>query len=142
MGKKSRDKGNRVERSIVNVLKSHGFNAERTPLSGALNYHGKNYDIDSDCPLAQRIEVKSRREFPQWLSTAVGKSDAVILRADRAEPLILLHLSRYLDYISGKSNDIRDQSQAAGESFEKMARYTGLGLSRDCLLYTSDAADE
>jgi Holliday junction resolvase len=34
-GRASRQKGNRTERAIVHVLQSHGFAAERVPLSGA-----------------------------------------------------------------------------------------------------------
>jgi Holliday junction resolvase len=36
MGKKSRDKGARIEREMVHALQDEGFAAERVPLSGAM----------------------------------------------------------------------------------------------------------
>jgi Holliday junction resolvase len=34
MGKKSRDKGSRIEREVVHTMQDEGFAAERVPLSG------------------------------------------------------------------------------------------------------------
>jgi Holliday junction resolvase len=65
-GKRSRDKGNRVERAIVKALQNHGLGAERVPLSGAA---GGSYLGDITVPLLgvdRVVEVKARaRGFAQ-----------------------------------------------------------------------------
>jgi hypothetical protein len=61
-GRRSRDKGNRLERAIVEALQSHGFAAERVPLSGAAR---GRFGGDVSVPLFgvdRRIEVKARRK--------------------------------------------------------------------------------
>lgn len=61
-GRRSRDKGARVERAIVNALQAGGFAAERVPLSGAA---GGRYSGDIVLPLQGRdlcLEAKARAE--------------------------------------------------------------------------------
>jgi Holliday junction resolvase len=92
-GRRSRDKGARVERAIVRALQGRGFAAERVPLSGAA---GGRFAGDVVMPLMGRefcLEVKARadgfRELYSWLD---GR-DVLILKADRHEPLVVVRLS-------------------------------------------------
>ena len=57
MGKSQRDKGNRIERNLVNKLKEQGIAAERVPLSGAL---GGQHFGDIVLPSGDRCDVKGR----------------------------------------------------------------------------------
>ena len=60
-GRRSRSKGVRTERSIVNALQAHGLVAVRVPLSGAV---GGRFAGDIVLPLLGRelcVEVKARR---------------------------------------------------------------------------------
>jgi Holliday junction resolvase len=91
-GRRSRDKGSRGERIVVRLLQEYGFAAERVPLSGAMR---GRFGADVSVPLLgvdRRAEVKCRadgfREFYKWLEGV----DFLIVRADRAEPLIVLRL--------------------------------------------------
>ncbi len=91
-GRRSRDKGNRVERAIVRALQDAGFGAERVPLSGSA---GGSYTGDLTVPLLGRdlvVEVKARadgfREMYAWLD---GR-DVLVLKADRREALVVLPL--------------------------------------------------
>jgi hypothetical protein len=91
-GRRSRDKGNRVERALVHALQKAGFAAERVPLSGAAR---GRFGGDLSVPLLgidRRVEVKCRgngfRQFYDWLNGA----DLLIVRADRSEPLVVLPL--------------------------------------------------
>ena len=62
-GKKSRDKGCRTERAIVNLLKDSGIPAERVPLSGSVKgSFGGDVIIsgDNDGNGKQKIEIKCR----------------------------------------------------------------------------------
>lgn len=93
MGKSQRDKGNRIERAIVNALKALDLRCERVPLSGASHYQGRNHDIDlylpgDDAPLCG--EVKGRRRFPAWLSSWLSDNDFLVMKADHCEPLVVV----------------------------------------------------
>ena len=91
-GRRSRDKGNRAERTLVRFLQDRGFAAERVPLSGSA---GGSYLGDVSVPLLgvdRVVEVKVRadgfRELYRWLE---GR-DLLVIRADRLEPLVVLPL--------------------------------------------------
>lgn len=95
-GRHSRDKGNRIEREIVDRHKSLGIHAERYPLSGASRFRGSGHDVDvypfgrDDAPIT--CEVKCRKNgagfssIERWL----GEFDALFLRRNNADPLVVL----------------------------------------------------
>jgi Holliday junction resolvase len=92
-GRKSRDKGNRFERSLVRLFQDAGFGAERVPLSGSAC---GSYCGDLTVPVIGRdliVEAKARasgfRTLYQWLENR----DALVVRADRREPIVVVRLS-------------------------------------------------
>lgn len=91
-GRRSRDKGNRVERAIVRALQEHGLGAERVPLSGSA---GGSYVGDLTVPLLgvdRVVEVKARANgFAQLYDWLEGR-DLLIVKADRRHPLVVLPL--------------------------------------------------
>lgn len=84
-----RRKGARIEREVVAAHRERGIPAERVPLSGAA---GGSYVGDVVIAGRLRGEVKARRGgagfavIERWL----GANDALFLRRDRAEPLVVL----------------------------------------------------
>lgn len=106
MGRRSRDKGTRRERAIVELHTACGLRAERVPLSGAAHYRGNGADVDlyvrGDAPI--RAEIKARgdgdgfRTLERWL----GTNDALFLWRDRAAPLVVLPLHVWLE-LAGRS---------------------------------------
>ncbi|MEI8153557.1 MAG: hypothetical protein WCG92_18490 [Hyphomicrobiales bacterium] len=92
-GRRSRAKGNRTERRVVVALQAAGLAAVRVPLSGAA---GGRFSGDVVMPLMGRdlcLEVKARadgfRELYGWLD----ERDALIVKADRQEALVVVRLS-------------------------------------------------
>jgi Holliday junction resolvase len=90
-GRRSRAKGARTQRSIVNLLQGRGIAAVRVPLSAV----GGRFAGDVVLPLMDRdlcVEVKARaegfRELYKWLD---GR-DVLIVKADRREPLVIVRL--------------------------------------------------
>lgn len=99
MSKKSRDKGLRIERQIVNALQEWGYAAERIPLSGAA---GGSFGGDITVPVLgedMRGEVKGRATgFAQpygWLEGV----DFLVVKADRKEPLLVMPLKKAAELI-------------------------------------------
>ena len=99
MGKPSRDKGLRFEREVVQIFRDRGYCAERVPLSGSA---GGSFKGDVTVPVFgadRKIECKVRqdgfREFYKWLD---GNS-AVVVKADRRPPMVVLPLSTALDLL-------------------------------------------
>lgn len=94
-GKKSRDKGNRIEREIVNIHREEGILAERVPLSGAA---GGSFTGDVVIAGVWTSEVKSRsggdgfRTIERWLAD----NDLLFLRRDRQKPLVVIPWENYI----------------------------------------------
>ena len=89
-GKTPRQKGNRLERTIVAKLKAAGLDAKRVPLSGS----AAGFPGDVVVKLAGRtftLEAKSRKDF-KTLYSWLEDRDALILKGDRREPLLILRL--------------------------------------------------
>lgn len=94
-GRQSRSKGARREREIVGLHKAIGVHAERVPLSGAAGGHFSGdvaIYIDGLDAAPMVTEVKARKSgsgfvtLEKWL----GENDALFLRRDRTEPIIVL----------------------------------------------------
>lgn len=94
MGKKSRDKGNRVERQIVDILRGSGFaDAQRVPLSGAaLGAFAGDVSL-TVCEENWRGEVKCRADGFGRLYAWLQPVRFLVVKADRRDPLIVMRLS-------------------------------------------------
>ena len=98
-GRRSRSKGLRGERAIVHMLQERGRAAERVPLSGAA---GGRYTGDISVPVLgidRLLEVKVRangfRELYGWLAD----NYALVVRADRKRPLLVIPLEHAVDVL-------------------------------------------
>jgi hypothetical protein len=95
-GAKHRAKGNRTEREIVAAHQALGVHAERYPLSGSSAFRGSGHDVDiyafgsDQAPLV--AEVKSRKNGTGFttLESWLGEFDALFLRRDRTDALVVL----------------------------------------------------
>ena len=98
-GKRHREKGNRVERSIVNMHHDHGIHAERVPLSGQA---GGSFSGDLVIACKYRAEVKARKSgegfatIERWL----GDNDMLFLRRDRKPPIVVMGFEVYSEILN------------------------------------------
>ena len=97
-GRRSRSKGARRERELVQLLVAAGIDAKRVPLSGAVE------GFKGDILLGElRAEVKARasgegfKTLERWLAG----NDLLFLKRDRAEPLVVMPWTRFVDYARG-----------------------------------------
>jgi hypothetical protein len=95
-GARHRQKGDRIERELVERHKAIGIHAERYPLSGASRFRGSGHDIDlypfgrEEAPLVAESKArKSGNGFVQ-LERWLGNYDALFLRRNNADPMVLL----------------------------------------------------
>jgi Holliday junction resolvase len=96
IGARHRQKGDRIERELVERHKAIGIHAERYPLSGASRFRGSGHDIDlypfgrEEAPLVAESKArKSGNGFVQ-LERWLGDYDALFLRRNNADPMVLL----------------------------------------------------
>ncbi len=95
MGKKSRDKGAREERAIVNSWQAAGFAAERVPLSGAA---GGRFSGDISIPLLGSdvtFEAKLRTDGFKQLYRWIEGNYGLMVRADKKERLVIVKESTF-----------------------------------------------
>ncbi len=96
-GRAPRQKGDRLERAVVKQLQAAGLCAKRIPLSGS----AAGYPGDVCVELAGReltLECKSRRDFATLYGWLEGR-DALVLKGDRKDPLLVLRLSSALEIL-------------------------------------------
>lgn len=102
-GKAPRQKGDRAERAIVKLLQVAGLDAKRVPLSGSV----AGYPGDVCVKLGNRewcLEIKSRKDFAtlyKWLDDR----DALVLKANRREPLLIVRLADILTFLEEDQRD-------------------------------------
>jgi hypothetical protein len=95
-GRGHRQKGDRIEREIVDRHRELGVHAERYPLSGASRFRGSGHDADiylfgaDAAPI--KAEVKGRKNGAGFvtLENWIGGYDALFLRKDRTDPMVLI----------------------------------------------------
>lgn len=99
MGKRSRDKGLRFEREIVNAFQAHGIAAERVPLSGSA---GGSYVGDISFPVMgedKTLEAKKRadgfKELYAWIEGHYG----VVIARDRSTPLVAVRFDDFAELL-------------------------------------------
>lgn len=103
MGKSQRDKGNRTERTVADMHKALGVDAQRVPLSGAVDGFKGDVRIHHN-GRELRAEVKARGSgqgfvtLERWLSG----NDLLFLKRDRQEPLVVLTWETYAALLNGE----------------------------------------
>lgn len=96
-GRAPKQKGDRLERLVVSLLRAHGLDAKRVPLSGS----AAGYPGDVSVTLAGHelcLECKSRKDFTTlygWLE----HRDALILKGDRKDALLVVRLKDALEVL-------------------------------------------
>jgi hypothetical protein len=110
MSRLSRDKGLRAEREIVAAHAELGIKGERVPLSGAARYRGNGADVDlyvfgpDAAPLICEVKARASGEGFATLERWLGDADALFLRRDRADPLVVLPWQTWARLVPGMAD--------------------------------------
>nr|WP_141201766.1 hypothetical protein [Paludifilum halophilum] len=97
MGKAQKEKGSRREREFASII-----GGQRIPLSGSAKHAGEAHAGDVD-GLGMRWEVKARRDGFKLLYAWLDQEhvDALALKADRREWLVVLPVQTLVDLMIG-----------------------------------------
>lgn len=92
----SKTKGNSYERQLVNQAKASGLSAERAYASnGRALGHGEEVDL---LVAGKRIQAKRRKAIAAFLQPT-EQVDAVAVRQDRGETIVLMTWWEFLDLL-------------------------------------------
>lgn len=94
MGKMQRNKGARVEREIAKEL-----GGIRVPLSGATDF--AKGDVVAK---GMTFEVKARANGFKQIYDWLGENDALVIKADRKEPLVVVPISKFRKLLGEDEN--------------------------------------
>jgi Holliday junction resolvase len=100
-GARHRQKGDRIEREIVERHEVIGVHAERYPLSGACRFRGSGHDIDiyalgrDAAPIVAEVKARKNGEGFAQLEKWLGEYDALFLRRNNSDPMVLLPWSTW-----------------------------------------------
>ena len=105
MGKFSRDKGARVERKIVNILRESGFTCQRVAISGSA---GGKFSGDVSIVLHGDTyigEVKARKQGAGFktIETWMEKAEILFLVSNNNEPLVVSRLGDFIKLVEEKN---------------------------------------
>lgn len=109
MGAMQRRKGAVGEREIVNLHKAQGIHAERVVMSGAIKGRrmgdGHDVDIYARGPHAAPMvcEVKRGKQVPKFIRDALGDNDALFMRRDREDWVVVLPMRIWFDLIRARA---------------------------------------
>jgi hypothetical protein len=112
MGKFSRDKGSRNERKLVSMLRNHGIEAEKIPLSGAAggSFSG---DIKMLKNFVAEAKVRAGGSGMKSIYKWKGSNDVLIISQDYAAPLFVMTLATLAEmlgqeYAAGVAGEPRE----------------------------------
>lgn len=88
MANKSKQKGDREERQVVNRLRAIGVDCERTLESGARSDCSETWDIDVK---GLRVECKLRKDGFKEIYKWIEGVDILTIRADRKPRLYVIN---------------------------------------------------
>lgn len=97
MPNRNKQKGNRVERELVNAAKAKGLEAKRAYASNGLSL-GLSEEVDLVIG-KYHIQSKARKSFPKWLTAAFQNVDGVVFKEDGKKPTIMIDFDVFLDLI-------------------------------------------
>ena len=112
MGAMQRNKGARVEREIVHMHTKVGVLAEKVPLSGAVKgiRAGDGHDVDvyiksRAAPLCAEVKARKNGEGFKTLEDWLGDNDALFLKRNNADPLVVVPMAIWLEILGGVKSD-------------------------------------
>jgi len=96
---KSKAKGNRIEREVVNIFKENGYECQRAWGSNG-RAMGEHEEVDVKAIIKNKkftIQVKGRKAIADYLKPNTEIVNAQVLKEDRKQPYIVMVLQDFLN---------------------------------------------
>lgn len=138
--KSPQNKGKKFEYFIRDLLKGYGFEARRTPLSGAID--GWSGDITSNFPMFIECKNTAKTTFPQWWKKSndeSGSKPPVIFWNHKGQAFAFLLASDLLNALTnkpiikekfGKKPKLQREDKTIGLQFSKSNQLHKLTLDK------------
>ena len=94
----NKQKGNRVERAVVQAVRDNNLNAVRAYASNGLSL-GHSEETDVLIEGKYRVQVKSKKVFPKWLVAAEKDIDWVVFKENNKPMKIMLNFREFLNIL-------------------------------------------
>ena len=107
MTNRNKNRGDELEREVVNLMRHHGFTCIRTLERGARPDGSATWDIDlhhkgfENAPLTG--ECKRKKSGFKFIYDSLGENDFLTIRQDRHDRLYVLPERVFLDLIKNNS---------------------------------------
>ena len=119
MPSRSKQKGNRFEREVVNIAKENNLKSERAYGSdGRALGENKEVDVIIDSIAKKwRIQVKVRKKIAQWIKPDPKSVDLQVVKEDRGEIYAVLPYKSFIDlvverdYLLENSKEFKDSAR-------------------------------
>ena len=101
MASKSKAKGNRIEREVVNIFKEYGYECQRAWGSDG-RAMGEHEEVDVKVQINNekfKIQVKGRKAIADYIKPDTTVVQAQVLKEDRMPPYIVMVLEDFLDML-------------------------------------------
>ena len=119
MSSRSKQKGNRFEREVVNRAKELHIGAERAYASNGLSLgHAEEVDVVLDgADKEWRVQCKVRKNIAQWLKPNIDNVDVQVVKEDRGTIYAILPFDDFLELIEDSDKtDYKEQENNQAES--------------------------
>tara|TARA_Y100000310_G_scaffold185015_1_gene185107 strand:+ start:3408 stop:3707 length:300 start_codon:yes stop_codon:yes gene_type:complete len=97
MASKSKSKGNRFERLVVNMTKDNGIPAKRAYASNGQSL-GHHEEVDVLINNEIKVQCKCRAKIAEWMMPNENV-DIQVIKEDRGIPYAVLPYNKYLELI-------------------------------------------
>ena len=107
MPSRSKQKGNRFEREVVNIAKEYGLDSERAYGSDGRAL-GENKEVDVVIRSSSnkwRVQCKVRKNIASWVKPDVSLVDLQVVKEDRGTIYAVLPYEKFLKIISSELNN-------------------------------------
>lgn len=102
MIKHAKQKGARHERDVAEILRVYGFEAQRTPLSGAIDF--MKGDITTNAPFFIECKNTEKTKFLEWYKKAEDqagiKTPIIVWTSNRQDIYVFLKFTEFMDMIT------------------------------------------
>jgi len=122
MPSRSKQKGNRFEREVVNIAKQNNVEAERAYASNGLSLgHAEEVDVVlTGKDKEWRVQCKVRKNIAQWIKPNPDTVDVQVVKEDRGTIYAILPFDEFLELIYDDTEDFKSEEKAMIEA-ERMA---------------------